>query len=227
MTTSRAMLSRRTAPGARINQEGELVIGTTSICSSKDFKLIGVHNHQNICASTTAVWQVTKNIEAIRSVVTSFSGLEHRLELVGKIDNVKYYDDSFGTTPDTAIVAMDAFSEPKVMIVGGHDKGSDMNGMCQRLAGDDIRHVIFIGSTGGTLLTLATKHGLDKAKTSIREDGNSWTMTEIVAEARSHSATGDIVLLSTGSASFGLFKDYKDRGNQFKAVVQASVLSEK
>ena len=215
------------SPGARINQEGELVIGTTSICSSKDFKLLGVHNHQNICASATAVWQVTKNADAIRNVVTSFSGLEHRLELAGEVDGVKYYDDSFGTTPDTAIVAMDAFSENKVMIVGGHDKGSDMSGMCKRLAGGDIRHTIFIGSTGEVLRTLAVENGADPAKTSYHEDGNSWTMVEIIAEAQRQAKKGDIVLLSTGSASFGLFKDYKDRGNQFKAVVQASVLGGK
>jgi UDP-N-acetylmuramoylalanine--D-glutamate ligase len=209
------------SPGAYIDQNNNLVVDSVTICNKSEFKLLGDHNVQNICAAVTAVWQVHQNIEAIRSVVTNFSGLEHRLELAGEIDGVKYYDDSFGTTPDTAIVAMDAFTQPKVMIVGGHDKGNPMAEMTKRLAQSDIAHIVFIGTTGSLLCDMAIASGLDPAKTTFRENGNSWTMQEIVDTAQAHAKSGDVVLLSTGSASFGIFKDYKDRGNQFKQTVQA------
>jgi UDP-N-acetylmuramoylalanine--D-glutamate ligase len=208
------------SPGAFINLHNELEIEGTVICSQSEFKLLGDHNVQNICAAVSAVWQVQKDAEAVRSVVTNFSGLEHRLELAGTINGVRYYDDSFGTTPDTAIVAMDAFSEDKVMIVGGHDKGNDMSVMCQRLSKGDIVHAIFIGTIGESMRKKSLDAGLSPEKTSSKIDGNSWTMNELVKKAHSHAKPGNIVLLSTGSSSFGIFQDYKDRGNQFKDCVQ-------
>lgn len=209
------------APGAHINGNGELEIEDTVICPSSDFKLLGDHNVQNICAAVSAVWQVVRDAGPIRGVVTTFTGLEHRLEFVAVVDGARYYDDSFGTTPDTAIVAMDAFSEPKVMIVGGHDKGNDMSAMCKRLALKDIRHVVFIGMIGESMRSMAIEYGLSPDRTSYKEDGNSWTMQEIVSTARSYAKSGDTVLLSAGSSSFGIFSDYKDRGNQFKDCVRS------
>jgi len=211
-----------TSPGARIDQDGYLVIQRQLICKISEFKLIGVHNQENICAAVTAVWQIHQDATAVRSIIKSFSGLEHRLEFVVDIDGVHYYDDSFGTTPDTAIVAMDSFASPKVMIVGGHEKGNDMSVMCSRLSQPDIRHTVFIGTIGQKLYDLAVSAGMNPQHGSVREDGNSWTMQEIVDEVRAHAVAGDTVLLSTGSSSFGIFKDYKDRGEQFKQVVQSS-----
>lgn len=206
-------------PGAYVH-ENYIYVGDVQICKTSDIKLLGAHNLQNICAALTAVWNVHQNIEAIRSILTSFSGLEHRLELAGTVGGVRYYDDSFGTTPDTAVVALDAFSEQKVIIVGGHDKGNDYAELAKRLCQKDIRAVIFIGTTAKKIYDLALKEGIDPQKVTIKEDGNAWTMREIVEVAQSHAQAGDVVLLSTGSASFGLFKDYKDRGNQFKQCVK-------
>ncbi len=210
------------APGAFLDIDGNIQINGQKIVHRSELKLLGDHNIQNVCAAVTAAWQVHQNIQALRQVLTSFSGLEHRLELAGKINDVKYYDDSFGTTPDTAIVAMDAFVEPKIMIVGGHDKGNPMEAMAARLAGQDIKHIVFIGSTGQKLLEMAKAAGLDENKATIREDGNSWTMPEVVKVAQEKAEPGDIVLLSTGCASFGLFQDYKDRGRQFHEAVKAA-----
>lgn len=209
-----------TSPGARIDGDGYLVINNELICNRSEFKLLGAHNEENICAAVSATWQVHHDIPAIRTVVKSFSGLEHRLELAGEIDGVKYYDDSFGTTPDTALVAMNAFEQPKIMIIGGHDKGNPMEQMTARLAASDIKHVIFIGTTGASLREMAISQGLDAKKTTFKSDGNSWTMPEIIDTARALAQPDDIVLLSTGSASFGLFKDYKDRGIQFQEAVK-------
>lgn len=209
------------APGAFVDTQGLLRIDDAIICRREEFGLLGAHNEQNICAAVTAAWQVHHDSSAMAAVVREFSGLEHRLELIRELDGVRYYDDSFGTTPDTAIVAMDAFTAPKVMIIGGHDKGNPFDDLAARLGAADIRHVIFIGTTARVLYDLALQAGLLADRATVRDDGNSWTMPEIVATARQKATTGDVVLLSTGCASFGLFKDYKDRGNQFRQCVNA------
>ena len=208
------------SPGARVDSDGFISIGGVQIIHKSSIKLLGAHNLQNICAAVTAVWQVHQDQGAFRSVLTSFSGLEHRLELAGEVDGVKYYDDSFGTTPDTTLVALDAFETSKVLIVGGYDKGNPFESLAARLTKGDLSHIIFIGTTGKKIYDLSVAAGLDVSKASIRDDGNSWTMTEIVKTARKSAKLGDIVLLSTGCASFGLFRDYKDRGEQFKQAVQ-------
>lgn len=207
------------APGAFIDSSGFITINNQQIIKSTEVGLIGRHNLDNICAAVTATWEIVKDVDAISRALKKFTGLEHRLELVTNHNGIKYYDDSFGTTPDTAIVAMDAFINDKIMIIGGHDKGSPFDQLAKRLTGSDVKHIIFIGNTGKKILELAKNNGLSEGKYTIREDGNSWTMPEIVKTANEHAESGDIVLLSTGCASFGLFKDYKDRGNQFKIIV--------
>lgn len=200
------------APGAVI--ENDIVcIGGKEICKTSDLKLLGKHNWQNVCAAVTAVWQITQNIEAIASALTTFSGLEHRLELIRELDGVKYYDDSFGTTPSTAQVAIEAFSEPKVIILGGSNKGATYEHLAKTVANSNVRAVICVGVTGPAIAE-ALKHA---SYTNIFEAGN--TMPEIVATAKAQAKSGDIVLLSTGCASFDLFKNYKDRGEQFKSAV--------
>jgi UDP-N-acetylmuramoylalanine--D-glutamate ligase len=213
------------APGAFIDPENYISIDGVKIIKTSEVGLIGKHNLDNICAAVTATWGIVKDAAAVASALKNFTGLEHRLELVGNVNGVKYYDDSFGTTPDTAIVAMDAFTNNKIMIIGGHDKGNPFDGLAQRLTKDDVKHIVFIGSTGQKILELAKNYGLVDGKFTIKEDGNSWTMPEIVKTADNFAESGDVVLLSTGCASFGLFKDYKDRGNQFKIIVNTLTIS--
>jgi UDP-N-acetylmuramoylalanine--D-glutamate ligase len=205
-----------TSPGAYIDNSAISISGQ-EICRTDELKLLGEHNWQNACAAVTAVWQVMQDVAAIRSVLTSFSGLEHRLEFVRELNNVRYYDDSFGTTPETAIVAIKAFDEPKVIILGGSDKGASYDELAQTVASSSIRKVLLIGDQAPRL-----QEALDRAGFSNYMPGGN-SMAEIVNNARQEAAPGDIVLLSTGCASFGMFKDYKDRGNQFKSSVQSLV----
>ncbi len=106
------------SPGAFVN--GNMItIDGQEVCTTEELRLLGAHNWQNVCAAVTAVWQAgVHNLDAIRSVLTSFTGLEHRLEFVRHFENVDYYDDSFGTNPSTAIVAMRSFVQPVVIILG-------------------------------------------------------------------------------------------------------------
>lgn len=163
--------------------------------------------------------QLQAKIQAIRQVLTSFSGLEHRLEFVRELDSVKYYDDSFGTTPQTAIVAMRAFIEPKVIILGGHDKGLPFDPLVDEVVKSRVRQVIAIGYTGEKIAKMLAAKGYKNVTLGLK------TMPEIASAARASAKPGDVVLLSTGCSSFGLFKDYKDRGDQFKTAVLALTFS--
>jgi UDP-N-acetylmuramoylalanine--D-glutamate ligase len=203
-------------PGAVVTNN-EINIDNNVICQTNELQLLGEHNWQNACAATTAVWQVTQDIAAMKSALTHFSGLEHRLEFVREINEVKYYDDSFGTTPATAIVAINAFEQPKVVILGGSDKGVTFENLAKVVKENNVRTVITIGERGQVIADELRKAGY----TSIVEGGS--TMAEIVQTAKNIATPGDVVLLSTACASFDMFKNYKDRGDQFKQVVQALV----
>jgi len=203
-------------PGALV-ADGEITIADQVICRTNELKLLGKHNWQNACAAITAVWQIEQNTETMREVLTNFAGLEHRLEFVREIGGIKFYDDSFGTTPETAVVAIEAFSQPKVVILGGSDKGADYKQLAKTVKDNDVRSVVAVGKTGPVIVQALRSAGYN----SVVEGGS--TMPEIVQVARAQAKAGDVVLLSTGCASFGLFKNYKDRGGQFKKSVQALV----
>lgn len=202
-------------PGAYIADD-YIVIDDHQICHVNELKLLGEHNWQNACAAVTAVWQAgAQDTTAIRSVLTTFSGLEHRIEFVRDVNGVAYYDDSFGTTPETAIVAIQAFKQPKILILGGSDKGVQFDELAKTVAANNVRHVVLIGETASAIEAALRNNGF----TNVARGGE--TMPDIVHTAAELAKKGDIVLLSTGCASFGLFKDYKDRGNQFKLAVGA------
>jgi len=203
-------------PGADVI-ENVVTIDGQQICNVSDLKLLGEHNWQNVCAAVTCVWQVTQDTRAMRSVLTSFTGLSHRLEFIREIGSVRYYDDSFGTTPETAIVAIEAFKEPKVVILGGSDKGATYEELAKTVKDNNVRKVVTIGDTAPSIKATLEKAGFH----DIVEGGT--TMEQIVKTTREQAQPGDIVLLSTGCASFGLFKNYKDRGKQFKTVVRSLV----
>jgi UDP-N-acetylmuramoylalanine--D-glutamate ligase len=210
-------------PGAAVD-DGVISIAGHAIVHTDELKLLGEHNWQNVCAAVTVVWQALQAnsvrehlAEAIRSVLVSFSGLEHRLEFVRELDGIKFYDDSFGTTPETAIVAMRAFAAPKVVILGGSDKGSGYDELAKAVRDNNVRSVLLIGGQAARIQIALEAVGF----TDFLPGGN--TMQEIVANARTVAQSGDIVLLSTACASFDMFSDYKDRGTQFKTAVQALV----
>jgi UDP-N-acetylmuramoylalanine--D-glutamate ligase len=108
---------------------------------------------------------------------------------------------------------MQSFSGPKVVILGGSDKGIPFDGLVEAVIKNKVRHAIVIGTTAPKITELLEQRGFTSMTTGLTN------MTDIVTAARSNGQSGDTVLLSTGCASFGLFKDYKDRGEQFKQAV--------
>lgn len=201
-------------PGATVDGHTISISGQT-ICKNDELKLLGSHNWQNVCAALTTVWCVIQNVEACRQVLTSFSGLKHRLELVRSLNGVDYYDDSFGTTPETAIVALQAFRQPKVVILGGSDKGADYDELARTVKNSNVRQVLLIGEQAGRI-----QSALEAARFQDFMPGGT-TMSAIVSTARDVAQPGDVVLLSTGCASFDMFLNYKDRAAQFSAAVRA------
>jgi UDP-N-acetylmuramoylalanine--D-glutamate ligase len=206
-------------PGAHVDNDA-IIIDNQVICKTNELKLPGKHNWQNVCAALTAVWQaasINQNVESLRSVLTTFEGLEHRLQLVRELHGVKYYDDSFGTTPETAMVAIKAFRQPEILILGGRGKGIPFDQLAEFIAEKNIKQVITIGETGPEIATLLRKHGYD----AIAEGGSN--IEAIVGQAQQLASSGDVVLLSTACTSFDMFDNYKQRGELFNQAVQALV----
>jgi UDP-N-acetylmuramoylalanine--D-glutamate ligase len=203
-------------PGAII-KDGVISIEGQIICRSDEIRLRGDHNQQNVCAAVTAVWQITQDVVAMHKVISNFSGLEHRLEFVREVKGISYYDDSFGTTPETAIVAIQAFTEPKVIILGGSDKGALYDELAQAVAQGNVRKAILIGVTAPSIQVALQKVGF----TNFAAGGT--TMQQIVGTATAAAQPGDVVLLSPGCASFDMFANYKDRAAQFTSAVGALI----
>jgi len=201
------------APGARI-EGGRIVADATEICRTDEVGLLGPHNLENVCAAVTASWDLIKhNPEPAARAIKSFTGLEHRLELAGEVSGVRYYDDSFSTTPETAIAAIRSFAEPKVVILGGSDKKSDYRELAKVVKSGGLRQAILIGEMARTIRAALEAVGYTNFVMGSR------SMADIVASARGVAVRGDVVILSPGCASFDMFTNYKDRGNQFKAAV--------
>jgi UDP-N-acetylmuramoylalanine--D-glutamate ligase len=197
-------------------KDGHIYMDEAEICSVDEIALLGAHNWQNVCAAVAATWEVIGgDRDAVRRVVTTFRGLEHRLELVRSLDGVAYYDDSFGTTPETAIVAIQAFQEPKIVILGGSDKGTEFDELARTVKESGVKHALLIGDTAPKI-----EAALKAADFTDYSPGGG-SMPEIVKKAHELAESGDVVLLSTGCASFGMFQNYKDRGNQFQQSVNA------
>jgi UDP-N-acetylmuramoylalanine--D-glutamate ligase len=155
-------------------------------------------------------------IHNVAQVLRTFKGLEHRLELVAIINSVKYYDDSFSTTPETAIAAINAFKNPEILILGGSSKNSDFAVLGETISkSQNIKAIIGIGIEWPKIKT-----EIINPQSEIYFIEGADNMEKIVAAASKLAVSGDVVLLTPACASFDMFKNYKDRGEQFKKEVK-------
>lgn len=187
--------------------------------SRKDWKgemrLRGEHNKENIAAALAVSKILNISEKVTHEVIRGFRGLEHRLEEVKTVDGVTYYEDSFSTTPETTIAAIKSFSEPLVLIVGGSEKGSDFTDLGRVISeAKNIKAVVLVG-----LMAERIKQAILNAGGKTRLFEGAKNMEEIIAQTKAISKSGDIVLLSPAAASFDMFRNYKERGDQFKMVV--------
>jgi UDP-N-acetylmuramoylalanine--D-glutamate ligase len=188
----------------------------SNVMKTSDVKLLGRFNLENVTAAiaAAAVAGVTEK-EMIKSAVQSFSGLEHRLEFVAEIAGVRFYNDSFSTTPETATAALSAFREPIILIAGGSEKKSDYTSLAEAIARSSVKALLAIGLTGPRIAKMAKEAG---CQGRIIDSGLE-NMEKIVSAANAAAEEGDIVLFSPASASFDMFANYKHRGELFKKYV--------
>jgi len=206
-------------PGAYVKEtpDGDIiVINGQKVCDTKDIKLLGKHNWQNVCAAVTIVWNIVQDTDAIRTVIKNFHGLPHRLEKVRELDGVAYYNDSFSSAPGATIAAIEAIPSNKILVVGGVDKNLDQNELARQILqhNDQIRRIIIIGEIAERLKETLLSHGV--MNLDVLQDVS---MNDVVEHAKDIASPGDNVILSPGTSSFDMFKNFEDRGNQFKSAV--------
>lgn len=185
---------------------------TTSSLSSK---LPGDHNKENIAAAVAVAKVIKISDKIISLAVRNFKGLPYRLEKITEKNGVSYYNDSFATTPSATITALKAFQNPIILIAGGADKGSDFNQL-SKVIKQKTKAIILFKGTALKKLQIALKKVAYKPG-NIKIAGS---MAEAMKQANSLAVRGDIILMSPACASFGLFKNYKDRGEQFNREVR-------
>ncbi len=179
-----------------------------------EMRLRGEHNRENMAAAAAVAKIVGVDKRLRDEVIKNFKGLEHRLEEVATVDGVTYFEDSFSTTPETTIAAIKSFTEPLILIAGGSEKGSDFTQMGKVISeAKNMKAVILIGLMAERISEAITNKDIKLIK-GLR------SMPEIVGAAKELAKPGDVVVLSPAAASFDMFKNYKDRGNQFKACVK-------
>ena len=197
-------------------QDGYFYNGERALCSVDVLKIKGEHNQENAIAAIDAVWQYTQDAGAIEAGLSNFTGLSHRLAYVATVNDVEYYDDSIATTPSSAIAALRAFKDiPKVIILGGSYKGSDFSELSEELTRHEVK-AILIGDEAQKIADACEAAGFRNYE--FIEHATAEKFTRRASEL---ARPGGVVLLSPASASFGLFKNYADRGDQFIAAVKS------
>jgi len=187
------------------------------VCAVTELKIPGRHNVDNAAAAISACLNFDNTItnEAVAAGLNDFTGLPHRLKFVDEINGVAYYDDSIATTPGSAIAAVESFIRPKILILGGSSKGAAFDTLAQAIADAKVRHVLLIGAEAERI----ARELDDEQFAEYTLLDSSLSMNDIVVESAKLAQPGDVVVLSPACASFGMFKNYGDRGDQFIAAV--------
>lgn len=187
--------------------DGELV----TVCNIHDMQLLGKHNYENVMAAIAIAMHAGVPLDCIRKAVREFQAVEHRIEFVREVGGVKYYNDSKGTNPDAAIKAVEAMVSPTVVIGGGYNKESSYDQWIASFQGK-VKCLVLLGQTREDIAAAARRVGFSNV---ILVD----TLEEAVRVSREQAMPGDAVLLSPACASWGMFKNYEERGRLFKEYV--------
>lgn len=177
------------------------------IISLNDIKLVGNHNLQNIMIAICIAKKCGVKNEIINQEIASFIGVEHRIEFVREINGIKIYNDSKATNTDASIIALKAFKQPVILLMGGFDKGLDLKEMSTY--NNKIKRLITFGAAGKRF----------KDEMHVENSICVKNLKEATLEAINHASSGDIVLLSPSTSSFDEFSGYEQRGNVFKEII--------
>ncbi len=185
---------------------------TVPVVDVRQLKLLGRHNYENVMAAVAIGLTMGVPLSSIQKTIRAFEAVEHRIEFVAERSGVRYYNDSKGTNPDAAIQAIRAMPGPTVLIAGGYDKQSEFDDWILSFEGK-VRYLVLIGQTRDKIAQCAREHGFTEI--IYAED-----MQEAVQVCASYANRGDNVLLSPACASWGMFKNYEERGRIFKECVK-------
>ncbi len=183
------------------------------ILDIKEINIRGVHNLENICTCLSATYDLIDLDKAIKAI-KEFRGVEHRLEFVREIANVKWYNDSVSSSPTRTIAGLNSYDEDIVLIAGGYDKNLDYTPLAKPILAK-VSKLILFGATADKIYDAVIKQKKDEKIEIYREN----TLEDVVKRAKEVAKAGEIVLFSPASASFDMFKNFADRGNQFKSLV--------
>jgi UDP-N-acetylmuramoylalanine--D-glutamate ligase len=188
--------------------------GDQYICDTDVLRIPGKHNIDNAVAAIDAVWPFTQDTAAIADGLHAFTGLPHRIAFVATVNGVDYYDDSIATTPSSAIAALRSFADrQKIIILGGSSKGSDFSELAKEMLSHDVI-ALLVGAEARHIAEACDAAGFTHYE--IIDTSTADAFTQRAAEL---ARPGGVVLLSPAAASFGMFKNYADRGEQFIAAV--------
>ena len=185
------------------------------ILDTKDILLRGEHNYENIATALAATKTLVKEEIAVEAV-KKFTPVEHRLEFIREIENVKWYNDSVSSSPTRTIAGLNSFDEEIVLIAGGYDKNLDYTPIAKPIV-EHVKTLILLGQTSGKIFD-AVKEELENQNKKL-DIYMCKNLDETVNLAKKASKPGQIVLFSPASASFDMFKNFADRGEQFKKLV--------
>ena len=186
-----------------------IYINDEKIININDIKIKGMHNYENIMCALLVAKEFNVSNEVIRKVLTTFNGVEHRIEFVKNVNGIDFYNDSKATNVKSTQIALNTFKNPTILILGGLDRGHSFEGLKDYLGNTKV--IVCYGETKGRIKEFADGIGID-----------CYVVNDIVeATKKSYelASSGDTVLLSPACASWDQFKCFEDRGNLFKKVV--------
>ena len=183
------------------------------VCHVDALQILGTHNHENVMAASAMALAYGVPLEIVQKTVKAFAGVAHRIEFVCEKHGVAYYNDSKGTNPDAAIKGIQAMNRKTLLIGGGYDKDSEYEEWIEAFDGK-VKHLVLLGQTREKIAEAARKVGFEHI---IMVD----TLEEAVRTCADLAEPGDAVLLSPACASWGMFKNYEERGDKFKDFVNA------
>lgn len=183
------------------------------LISCDEIKIKGVHNLENAMAASAMALLAKTKPAGVVSALKEFPGLEHRLEFVRELDGVTYINDSKGTNVGAVVKSLESFSAPVILIAGGRDKEGDFSILKPFIKGR-VKNLILIGEA---------KDKIKKALGDLTETIFAGSLEEAVMLSREKASNKDVVMLSPACASFDMFKDFEDRGRQFKKIVMEMI----
>ena len=178
-----------------------------------ELNILGLHNYENAMAATGMALTMGVSLDKIRESLKKFQAVEHRIEYVTEWNGIRFYNDSKGTNPDAAIKGIQAMNRPTYLIGGGYDKQSTYDEWIESFDGK-VKKLVLIGQTREKIAECAKKHGFTQIELCD-------SLEEAIDVCCKDAKSGDAVLLSPACASWGMFKNYEERGRIFKEYVRS------